>query len=88
VQVSFPSASIVVHASANRYPSTPRRAPDRRLPARPVAPGAVAAPRPGGPPGLCHLARGCQHLMGNHNLQRRSNHVEIEGKVALVTGAF
>ena len=40
VQGGFPSASLVVHASANRYPSTPRRAPDRRLPARPWRPGA------------------------------------------------
>ena len=33
-QVGFPYASVVVHARANRGPSTPRRAPDHRLPAR------------------------------------------------------
>jgi two-component system, OmpR family, sensor histidine kinase KdpD len=33
-QVGFLYASVVVHARANRGPSTPRRAPDHRLPAR------------------------------------------------------
>jgi len=77
VQVGFPSASIVVHASANRYPSTPRRAPDRRLPARPWRPGARGGATARRPTWSVSPCQGCKHLMGNHNLQRRSNHVEI-----------
>jgi len=77
VQGGFPSASLVVHASANRYPSTPRRAPDRRLPARPWRPGARGGATARRPTWSVSPCQGCKHLMGNHNLQRRSNHVEI-----------
>jgi len=52
------------------------RAPEARprppSPCPTVAPGGtLAAPRPGGPPGLCSPCQGCKHLMGNHNLRRR-----------------
>ena len=71
VQVGFPYASVVVHASANRYPSTPRRAPDRRRLARPWRPGArggATARLPTWPVSPC---QGRTHLIGRNSPDTR-----------------
>src|SRR5882724_2550808 len=49
--------------------------------------GHVAAPRPGGPPGLCHLARGASISWATTIFRGGRTMSRLEGKVALVTGA-
>src|SRR5256885_1401390 len=49
--------------------------------------GHVAAPRPGGPPGLCHLARGARISWATTIFRGGRTMSRLAGKVALVTGA-
>ena len=71
VQVGFPYASVVVHAGANRCQSTPKRAPDRRLPARPRRPGARGYATARLPTWSVSPCQGCKHLMGRSSPNTR-----------------
>src|SRR2546430_9515500 len=77
-------------------PPTPGRVAAEHPEARPRPPspgpdaapgGPVAAPRPGGPPGLCHLARGASISWATTIFRGGRTMSRLEGKVALVTGA-
>jgi len=71
VHVGFPYASVVVHASANRYPRPPRRAPDRRRPARTRRPGTRGGATARLPTWSVSPCQGCTHLMGRSSPNTR-----------------
>jgi hypothetical protein len=91
VHVGFPYASVVVHASANRCPSTPRRAPDRRLPARMRRPGArgyATARLPTWPVSPCQgrkhlIGRSSQGSMVRLNRSTRDSYTRCHGNSAM-----